>query len=917
MQLNITSTTTRRRSITVEEETPSPPTTGKPRGPRRQASQASPVASTSAGATTSTPTSDKTRTHCATQLSTLFQSVFSASDDDANTIGVQARAAAFAETVEAEIFDGFGEVDAKGVKSPRAKYVSKFRSLHYNLKTNANFRSRISANELGPAQIVNMSNEELLTPELRAYADSVRAASLKHSVKEVISAPTAKRTHKGEEEIDNAVVGAVAAEERLFEQREQRELVERERQVTQKRERSTSLAHGSPVMTGSPWLNQGSPSRLYDSPPTDVFSPRTARSRSPPTTAQRVSILSPPASPAATLIPPPLSDVPARRITSPPTEATSAVSEVEVEPALPALPTLGRPRTSFSAANLSISAADLGLDSDLPVVGSPASENIVPDAEPSRNGGPPREPVEGAMLPPPAPAPRTRTSFDMASAWGQIRPSPTLPSTETLESLSVLDQAPTVSAEHEVSTGLTFFDPFDVSAKSTADYDDFEASLLRDEDSATKVLARSTTPPLPPPSSFVGASSVSKSKPLSELEPIWVGDMIVPEEGGFPAFGVQVGGRPFGAAPMIWNQLMPRGLTMDGRIPTSVAVKYLVECSFAPSRELVVVALLPDQTGPSEFFPHKPAGPSCLAKHARIIQFYVRRDRIGVVAPPQTIKHIVKDVYIIPLRKDEAMPEYVDLLEEHNVPETGVREEDMLLCVLVIQKNTLPSQPSTPSTQPVAATSAIPFPSSETSNLDTPSISSLNPSSLHALLQASDTNGLSVLLSNPTVLQSVASGVDTAATRSLLENPNLLAALGDSEASARLLPTLQNLSGIHPSSSSPHNQAPQVDRSTGDGRAWPSYGELANNERQGGSSSPRGGYVHPSRTGLVRDGGSAVPNQWDSGRSFESGEREQWDSPPGRDGRGRGRGYQRGGGYERGRGGTRGWNGRGGRGGFY
>ena len=149
------------------------------------------------------------------------------------------RAAAFAESVEAELFDGFGEVDHKGIKGPRTKYAAKFRSLHFNLKSNAAFRSRISSSSLGPAEIVNMSNEDLLTPELKAMAESVRAASLKHSVKEVLTAPTAKRTHKGEEEIENFAASAAAAEER---ESEQRELLNRQTRVEKARERSASFS---------------------------------------------------------------------------------------------------------------------------------------------------------------------------------------------------------------------------------------------------------------------------------------------------------------------------------------------------------------------------------------------------------------------------------------------------------------------------------------------------------------------------------------------------------------------------------------------------------------------------------------------------------------------------------------------------
>ena len=102
---------------------------------------------------------------------------------------------------------------------------------------------------------------------------------------------------------------------------------------------------------------------------------------------------------------------------------------------------------------------------------------------------------------------------------------------------------------------------------------------------------------------------------------------------------------------------------MEGRIPTKVATKYLVECSFASTRELVVVALLPDLTGPTASFRDKPTGERCRAKRDHLINFYVKKDRIGVITPADKFKKVVKDIYIIPLRKDDALPEPCRALE--------------------------------------------------------------------------------------------------------------------------------------------------------------------------------------------------------------------------------------------------------------
>ena len=768
------------------------------------------------------------------------------------------RAAAFAESVEAELFDGFGEVDHKGIKGPRTKYAAKFRSLHFNLKSNAAFRSRISSSSLGPAEIVNMSNEDLLTPELKAMAESVRAASLKHSVKEVLTAPTAKRTHKGEEEIENFAASAAAAEER---ESEQRELLNRQTRVEKARERSASFS-GSMLDSPAPLASPRNELFAFGSPSASM-------------------------SPSAS-------------------ESPGALS-------LPFSSSSSRPRSSLPTSNLSITAEDLGLDfADPSSVEHAEQKEAAPS--PSTTAAASSFPLtvgspsgDGAMLPPP---PRNRSSFDMASIWAQAKPSPTLPSSEQFES------TPMDESGEKATTGARNEDDYDPFVSTSrggngGDDEDFEASLLRDEPAVPHLKSaikpatipqqsdRSTTPSTqPPPTS-------SSTTPLSELVPIWAGDVIVPDEGGFPAFGVQIGGRAFGTAPDVWNQLLPRGLTMDGRIPTKVASKYLVECSFASSRELVVVALQADLTGPSEQFPYKPTGPSCRAKHAHVVDFYVKRDRIGVVSPPEQLKKVVKDIYIIPLKTDAPLPEYIELLDEHNVAETGEREQDLLLCVLIIQKGALPttffttgppiSAPAPTPTLPLSTTSfpsasPSPWPTSSQAPLPTSAPFAPHPSSLPAFsqsyspstpyspspahapeqtLQNASTSGLSSLLSNPSLLSSVLTS-STTAVQNLAANPNLLAAIANAPGTAQLLADLMKGGGL-----------PVV----GGGRGFsPMQQEQPFQQGYGGSASSRGagnasplaggasppsrsvGFVHPSRMALVPDVAPAGVGGWSGGR---------------------------------------------------
>ncbi|KAI5480566.1 peroxisomal 3,2-trans-enoyl-CoA isomerase [Pseudohyphozyma bogoriensis] len=680
----------------------------------------------------STPATDKTRSHCITQLTNFFKSILSASDDDSDSIGVQARAAAFAENVEGELFDSFGEVDAKNVKGPRAKYTTKFRSLSFNLKTNANFRSRISANDLSPSQIVNMSNEDLMTPELKAMAEKVRSASLKNSMREVIAAPTAKRTHKGEEEIESSAAVQGAGEI-------SKDLAERERRAAEKRERSGSLAHGSPSAT-----NYGSPTpsashyspRAQGSPRFDSPVPMHSPFGSPPREGSPFAPRSPVVDPAD------LADANVK-----PLETSDKVAS----PAPGSSKPVGDDESKSALASLSFTTADLGFeDSDS---GTPLRASTPVKAEEEKKGA-----KEGQMLPPPA---RSRASLDMASVWNQIKPSPTLASSEQLES-SYTDEGSLAA-----SGGQEEVEVF--SMKDAEGFDTFEST--GDEPSQ-----RSTTPTGSPPPPTSSESLLSTT--LLKLDHVYEGDLIVPEEGGFPAIGVQIGGRPLGNHPDVWSQIIPPGLNMEGRIQTSVATKFLIDCSFSNSRELVVLGILPDVSGPSAAFPHKPAPASCLKKYAHIVDFYVNKDRVGVVGIPEAMKRLVKDFYVVPLRKDAPLPEFIELMDDHHIPETGHRDNDLLLCVLVVQKGAIQPRaappPPPPTTLPPAyvppltsqaqpPTSAPPPSSSAPWNASPPATSTamfsgLDPAalqSLHNMLNQAPHKRLALLINTVDKMEEV------------------------------------------------------------------------------------------------------------------------------------------------------------------
>lgn len=83
------------------------------------------------------------------------------------------------------------------------KYRDHFRSLQFNLKGNKNeeLQMRIVSGDLTPDECVTLTVEQMMNPELRELAESVRKEAIRETVLKVEDedAPRVRKTHKGEE----------------------------------------------------------------------------------------------------------------------------------------------------------------------------------------------------------------------------------------------------------------------------------------------------------------------------------------------------------------------------------------------------------------------------------------------------------------------------------------------------------------------------------------------------------------------------------------------------------------------------------------------------------------------------------------------------------------------------------------------
>ncbi|EGG09148.1 uncharacterized protein MELLADRAFT_96419 [Melampsora larici-populina 98AG31] len=571
---------------------------------------------------------DKTRTACIEQFSKLFETAFSAKlkeqeeNAENQTKEIEAEATRFAESVESELFDSFGEVDAKNVKAPRKQYMSKFRSLFFNLKHNPVFLSSLRTTEISPRSIVHMSNQDLQTPEQKAISDQIRQRALHDSVRNVISAPKAKMTHKGEQAIET------------FDPME-----------SQQAELSGSYS-GSFVLPNHHQTSvvaqhdvSASPSRITSQLDASQSAPHSLSASTNSLAGpryQRDSVDQPdlPASLLAFVNPTSNPNAPER------TNSFSGNSSFDLERMLAAMASV--PPSNIEKAQ----------SSDPEAATKSAEDGQTDDKDPSEED-----------------------NMDLA-ATPEYAPE---------------NKRPDESKEGQLPDD---YDPFAIEHGGDADFD----AILHGDPSTTPPHS-----PINPPPTFVveisepvHASSVPIAPTIDKPPPVWKGNVMTADAGGFAACATQVGGRPLCTNPSTWERLFPTDtLTVVGRLPVKDSTNYLVQSHFAASRELIVLNLTPNLDGPPDLPP-----PERVMQHQQnLIDFFTKKGRHAVVAVHDRAKHVVRDIYLVPLLKKEPLPEFVELLDDQNIEESTPRSRDMILAILVLQKGTIPTGWRPPTTQ--------------------------------------------------------------------------------------------------------------------------------------------------------------------------------------------------------------------------
>ncbi|KDN44957.1 hypothetical protein K437DRAFT_256823 [Tilletiaria anomala UBC 951] len=212
-----------------------------------------------------------------------------------------------------------------------------------------------------------------------------------------------------------------------------------------------------------------------------------------------------------------------------------------------------------------------------------------------------------------------------------------------------------------------------------------------------------------------------KPKPKLHLPsgPIWHGAFTMPEEATFSGTARQIAGRPLGAEQDVWDRFFTAPhIELEGRLPTHVACKYLVECFHAARTEVIVLVFdmsfeLSALANADEKAPlTESANKTSYEKFAASMR---SRQRYAVIPAASSARgKVIKDFYLAPLLKDDAVPDWLDLLRPPRFVRQG-RENDLFLLVAVLNKGALEADLAARRRPPVSAplpapglTSALP-----------------------------------------------------------------------------------------------------------------------------------------------------------------------------------------------------------------
>ncbi|KAK4147338.1 SPOC domain-containing protein [Dichotomopilus funicola] len=162
--------------------------------------------------------------------------------------------------------------------------------------------------------------------------------------------------------------------------------------------------------------------------------------------------------------------------------------------------------------------------------------------------------------------------------------------------------------------------------------------------------------------------------PKEESDPdvVWRGNVVMNSIAEVQVAAKHMGGANLSETiDLAWDKLLPRTLSVCGRIDQQQAIVYLCGLRYSLPTDVVVVSL-------------EPTTHAAKAGMQKLIDYFVSKKRYGVVGDKGVAN--VRDTYLVPVPAGTGnQPEFMLNLADNFIPET--RTEPLMLCVIVYRND--------------------------------------------------------------------------------------------------------------------------------------------------------------------------------------------------------------------------------------
>ncbi|KAM7208320.1 SPOC domain containing protein [Naviculisporaceae sp. PSN 640] len=172
-----------------------------------------------------------------------------------------------------------------------------------------------------------------------------------------------------------------------------------------------------------------------------------------------------------------------------------------------------------------------------------------------------------------------------------------------------------------------------------------------------------------------GTQSPPYSPPREEIDPdaVWRGSLVMNSIAEVSVYAKHIAGaRLDESIGLPWDKLIPKSLTVTGRLDEQKGIVYLCSLRYSVPTDIVVVSL-------------EPTSHRGKADMQRLVDYFVSKKRYGVIGD-KAISN-VRDTYLIPVLPGDSanIPEFLFNLTHNLVPAT--RSEPMMLAVFVYRND--------------------------------------------------------------------------------------------------------------------------------------------------------------------------------------------------------------------------------------